>query len=159
MSNPHDLDRAPLVFRESVIKWLGLNALIVVGSAAAVSAYYRGSHWFLWLMTGFIAFTLASAMLSLVRPPTLTLSPRWLEERRIFKTHRWRWKDIDGFQVTRPLEGLRLVAFNSTVDSDNNREALRTGFGVQANVTLGGPWDIEAGALADLLRAARARWG
>lgn len=158
-----DLNLPPIVIRKSRFKSL----LMVVVSAAFTLGLFltwressdKTSAWLLLL--GMVMFGLGVPLFAweMIRPDQLSLSPAGLEWRSIRRTLTYSWDQLSEFSVF-SIRGSKMIGFSLTGAGSPPKLLAR----INTNLTGGsaalpGLWEIKPERVAEILNAARSKWG
>jgi hypothetical protein len=154
----------PLIIRSSRTT-SALMLLIAIGFVAAGVVILRDPNQdptFGYLGIVFFGAGVPLFLWRLIRPDTLMLAPDGITWHSIFKTHHYKWDEVQGFRPYSPSS--KTISKHLGFDFTDNYQAgghqlrgtAKTLTGVEGS--LGGGWEISAAELADLLHEAQARW-
>ncbi|WP_315796435.1 STM3941 family protein [Bradyrhizobium sp. SZCCHNRI3043] len=157
------LDRPPVVIHSSRSKsLLGLLACIALLAAALFMVQDpEANHLIGYAGIGFFSLGIPFVGWSIFRPDRLVLTPDGVTQHALFRSGLLKWKDVHAFRPYSPTPGSREQLIGYDVVGNSNKEGrfvkvARSLAG--ADGTLGGGWEMQPAALADLLNRARAHW-
>lgn len=155
------LDQPPIVIQTSALK---TGALMIGCAAVAVLCWFllswnppANSH----ADSGLVAFGLAVPYYGwlFVSPNVLTLSPDGLTLKTRWRQAQWSWDQVSNFRAVRVQIANQHVAFD--IEEGTPAPSSYMQWYVRyagADDSLGGGWELDPAALADLLNSARERW-
>jgi hypothetical protein len=158
-----DLSTPPIVIRKSRAKSLLIvlvSATFSLGSFLAWRQAPAGSSGWLTL-PALLLFTLAVPLFAwqVIRPEQLSISPAGLEWRSIRRTLIYKWDQLSEFKAY-SMGGSKLIGFS--VIGSGVRPTILTRINTALtgmSAALPGLWEIEPKKLAEILNAARTKWG
>ena len=113
---------------------------------------------------GVIAFGLAVPVYAwqTFRPNNITMTRDGIAWNTMFRTKRWKWREIQNFRPGGPgprrVAGIVVFDFTEDRDTPVTRPERTVESRAGYDGSFGGGWELNAVKLADLLNKARARW-
>jgi hypothetical protein len=155
-------EQPPIIIRTSMSRSLVLMFGCGLATAFCGLALSVGPSVSSRALGGVLAFGLGVPYFAwkTISPDVLTLSRDGIEWRSRWKTTHWSWREASHFRAVRIHIASKAVAFDLT--DGTSAPKSYTNYYVSysgADASIGGGWEIDAPALADLLNDAHARWG
>ncbi len=109
--------------------WMGASILVTVAAAFVAATVGMGIVVLAALVTGLCAILLGGRQL--LRPATLTLNETGFTFTWLWRLHRWKWSNIDGFRVVHVRSG-KVIMFDVYEGADSSVAAVPAVFEIDA---------------------------